>query len=75
MKGASNHSVWFGISNPFTCVDWAYMILFFAWKLALSFLCRKIIKKIRDNSLKSIKKLIDSINKLKIAINKFGSLR
>jgi hypothetical protein len=46
MKGASNHSVWFGISNPFTCVDWAYMILFFAWKLALSFLCRKIIKKI-----------------------------
>lgn len=37
MKGAINHSVWFIILNPFTCVDWAYMILFLAWKIALSF--------------------------------------
>lgn len=56
MKGASNHSVWFGISNPFTCVDWAYMILFFAWKLALSSLRRKINKKFLIILLKSIKK-------------------
>nr|DAJ46422.1 MAG TPA: hypothetical protein [Caudoviricetes sp.] len=36
---------------------------------------RKIIKKKRDTRLKSIKKLIACINKLKIAIRKFGSLR
>jgi hypothetical protein len=45
MKGTSNHSVWLYI-EPFHCVDWVYMILFFVWKLVLSFLRRKITKKI-----------------------------
>lgn len=45
MKGAINHSVWFIILNPFTCVDWAYMILFLAWKIALSFYAAKLQRK------------------------------
>ena len=32
------------ISNPLTCVDWVYMILFFAWKIALSFHAAKLIR-------------------------------